>query len=248
MVEPFQDVDAITVPSGFAAEFYRRTLGLECLVRPTPIRRDRIEVSDHEPRCLTFVNPSLEKGVFVFARIADELGRRRPDIPLLVVEGRGTEVDVAACGIDLRTHGNVFFMSHTSDPRRFYRVSRAVMVPSLIPETFGRVAVEAICNGIPVLAGDRGALPETLGSSGIVLPIPDRLTPTFEALPTAEEVMPWVEAVIRLWDDDGFYEDLCQRALTESQRRDPATVESQFVSFFGRLPEYRLDRSSDLHS
>jgi glycosyltransferase involved in cell wall biosynthesis len=231
-IQPFIDVDAITVPSRFAAEFYRRSLGLECQVRPNPIRRDRIQTSDHVPKYLTFITPSVEKGVFVFARIADELGRRRPDIPLLVVEGRGTEVDVAACGLDLRTHGNVFFMSHVSDPRRFYRVSRAVMMPSLIPETFGRVAAEAMCNGIPVLASDRGALPETLGASGIVLPLPERLTPTCEVLPEAQEVMPWVEAIIRLWDDVDFYEELCHRALCESGRWDSATVESWFASFF----------------
>ena len=34
--------------------------------------------------------PCAEKGVYAFARIAHELGRRRPDIPLLVVESRGT--------------------------------------------------------------------------------------------------------------------------------------------------------------
>ena len=39
---------------------------------------------------MTFINPQPDKGAAVFARIALELGRRRPDIPLLVVEGRGT--------------------------------------------------------------------------------------------------------------------------------------------------------------
>ncbi len=145
---------------------------------------------------------------------------------------------MAACGLDLRTHGNVFFMSHVSDPRRFYRISRAVMVSSLGSETVGRVAAEAICDGIPVLAGDCEALPETLGASGIVLSLLDRLTPTSEILSTLAEVMPWVEAVIRLWDDAGFYEDLRQRASSESERWHPSTVESQFVSFFRRLTEH----------
>ena len=37
---------------------------------------------------MTFINPQAAKGVYVFARIARELAARRPDIPLLVVQGR----------------------------------------------------------------------------------------------------------------------------------------------------------------
>ena len=49
---------------------------------------------------MTFVNPLPEKGVYPFVRIAQELGRRRPDIPLLVVESRGTREMLAAWGWD----------------------------------------------------------------------------------------------------------------------------------------------------
>ena len=62
-------------------------------------------------------------------------------------------------------------------------------------------------NGIPVIGSDRGALPETLGDGGIVLPLPERLTPVSQILPTAEEVEPWVEAIIRLWDDRAWYQE-----------------------------------------
>ena len=232
---PFADIDAVRVPSRFAAEFYRRSLGLECVVLPNPVRRDRVGVEDRDPKYLTFVNPTLEKGVYAFARIAEELGRRRPDVPILVVEARGTERDVAACGLDLRGPGNVFFMDHTPDPRRFYRVSRALLVPSLFFESFGRVAAEAMVNGIPVLGSDRGALPETLGSSGIVLPLPDRLTPTTRVLPTAEEVQPWIEAIVRLWDDPDLRADLSRRARLEAERWDDAVLGPRYERFFQEL-------------
>ena len=39
------------------------------------------------PQYVTFVNPEPRKGVHVFARIAEVLARRRPDIPVLLVEG-----------------------------------------------------------------------------------------------------------------------------------------------------------------
>ena len=40
-----------------------------------------------------------------------------------------------------------------------------MLVPSLWRESLGRVPMEAMANGIPVLASDRGALPETLGNA-----------------------------------------------------------------------------------
>jgi glycosyltransferase involved in cell wall biosynthesis len=181
------------------------------------------------------VNPSYEKGVFAFARIADELGRRRPDIPLLVVESRGTERTLADCGLDLRRHGTVHLMAHTPDPRHFWSVTRICLMPSLAAETQGLAAVEAMANGIPVIASDRGALPETLGDAGIILPLPEHLTPTTRFLPTTEEVGPWVEAIIRLWDDGAAYREQCRRARSEARRWAPEVLEPQHIRFFNEV-------------
>ena len=160
--------------------------------------------ADPEPAYATFVNPQPAKGASVFARIALELEARRPEIPLLVVEGRRGAEGLADCGLDLSGLENVHRMPNTADPRRFYRVSRAVLVPSLWRETFGRVAAEAMANGIPVLASDRGALPETLGDAGLVLPLPARLGPDGREVPAAADVAAWVKALERLWDDPAF--------------------------------------------
>ena len=39
------------------------------------------------PQNATLVNPEPRKGIYFFARIVEVLFRKRPDIPLLVVEG-----------------------------------------------------------------------------------------------------------------------------------------------------------------
>ena len=65
---------------------------------------------------VTFVNPQPEKGVFVFARIAAELARRRPDIPLLVVEGRGKAGWLQRTGLDLGALGNISVMANNARP------------------------------------------------------------------------------------------------------------------------------------
>jgi len=243
--EPFADVDAVVVASRCLADHYRTTLGLECTVLSNLVDHERVQADEQEPKYVTFVNPSHEKGVYAFARIADELGRRRPDIPLLVVEGRGAEATLAGCGLDLRKYGNVFLMSHTSDPRRFWRVTRLCLLPSLWRENQPMVAVEALVNGIPVIGSDRGGIPEVLGAAGIILPLPDRLTPTAGLVPTPEEVAPWVEAVIRLWDDAEFYEEHCRRVSAESRRWSPEILEPLYVRFFtGLIPQRRGSRRS----
>ena len=95
-------------------------------------------------------------------------------------------------------------MANTPDPRDFYRVSRVVLMPSLWRESLGRVPIEAMANGIPVLASYREALPETPGDAGFVFTIPDRCTPASSVVPTAQEVAPWVAVIERLWDDPEF--------------------------------------------
>ena len=171
----------------------------------------------------------------VFARIAVVLNERRPDIPLLVVEGRGASDALARLPIDLSGLSNLNRMANTPDPRDFYRVSRAVLVPSLWRESLGRVPMEAMANGIPVLASDRGALPETLGSAGFVFVIPERYTAQSLAIPTSREVAPWVAVLEKLWDDPEFEMRQRELALAEARRWEPARVAEEFENFFRRF-------------
>ena len=242
----FQDVDRVVVPSEYSSSHYRRKLGLECTVLPNLVDPARIAADLRSPDYVTFVNPSPEKGVYAFARIADELGKQRPEIKLLVVESRGDESTLARCGLDLRARGNVFLMANTPDPRRFWAVTRLCLMPSLFRESQGLVAVEAMVNGIPVIGSDRGALPETLGRAGIVLPLPDHLTPSSRHLPRGEEVGPWVEAIIRLWDDPGAYAESSRRTLAEAERWSPSVLGPRWVDFFRTLIDHSSDPTGEL--
>lgn len=231
----FADCAAVLVPTEHARRYYARTLGLDGTAIELPLGPERMLASASEPHYLTFVNPVPAKGVTVFARIAAELGRRRPEIPLLVVEARGTADWLARVPLDLSGLENLHRMANTPDPRAFYRVSRAVLVPSLWRENAALVAREALCNGIPVLASDRGGLPETLGDAGFLFAVPERCTPTSAAVPTAREVAPWVATIEKLWDDPAFEAEHRARARAESRRWDGDRLAAAYEDFFGRL-------------
>jgi glycosyltransferase involved in cell wall biosynthesis len=226
----FADVSAFIFPSEYSRRHYRR-IGLDGPVIPDPIALDRVIAQSPEPKFVTFINPQPDKGVTVFARIALELGARRPDIPILVVEGRATSDTLAALPLDLSSLTNLSRMANTPDPRDFYRVSRAVLMPSLWRESLGRVAIEAMANGIPVLASDRGALPETLGNAGFVFTIPDRCAPASMVIPTSHEVAPWVATIERLWDDPALEARHRALALAEARRWDRDLLAGQYQQF-----------------
>ena len=232
----FEQVNAVLVPSQFCAEHYRRTLGLKCIAIPSPLNWSRVRC-DRDPakQYVTFVNPQPNKGVFVFVRIAHELGTRRQDIPLLIVEGRGGVNWLSRTGLDLSGLKNLNVMANTPDPRDFYRVSRMVLMPSLWRESFGRVAAEAMINGIPVLASRRGALPEVLGDAGFLFDIPARYTPVSDLVPKRDEVSPWVETILRLWDDAALYEAESRRALAAADVWRPERLVGQYDAFFRGL-------------
>ena len=112
---------------------------------------------------------------------------------------------------------------------------RVETLPELWRESLGRVLIEAMANGIPVPAVDRGALPEALGDAGFVFTIPVRCTPASSVVPTAQEVAPWVAVIERLWDDLEFEAEHRRRALAEAKRWDGDKLAEQYEVFFRSL-------------
>ncbi|AWM37111.1 Putative glycosyltransferase EpsH [Gemmata obscuriglobus] len=235
--DAFRGCAAVVVPSAFSRDHYR-ALGVAPVVLPGPWNWDRFRCEEVAPKYVTFVNPEPAKGVFWFARVAEVLGRTRPDIPVLVVEGRGTIDWLARCGLELGGAGTLLRMRNTPDPRRFYRRARLVLVPSLVQEALTRVAVEALANGIPVLGSGRGGLGEILDAGGVRLEIPARYTPETRATPAADEVAEWVAAIERLWDDPAAYATAATRARAVAERTwHPDVVAPQWAAFLSAVAQ-----------
>ncbi len=210
--------DVLLAPSqALAAELHEST-GRPCLVLPDFVDPNTVRADSGDRQFLAYFDPGPATGLAAFARIADELGQVRPDIPLLVVAGPEGRAALDGCGLDLKRHNTISLMKPPTDPKITWSRVRAVLLSDLDGSCPDKAAVAALLNGRPVIAADRGALPNILGAAGVILPLPDRLTAATTVLPTAAEVNPWVAAIIRFWDDPTHHDEQCRLAATEARR------------------------------
>ncbi len=57
-------------------------------------------------------------------------------------------------------------------------------------------------------------------------------------LPTAEEVAPWIESIIKLWDDEELFTEHHHRALHEARRWSPEIVGEDYAQCFTALAKH----------
>jgi glycosyltransferase involved in cell wall biosynthesis len=60
----------------------------------------------------------------------------------------------------------VRLVGHCTDMPAAFLAAHVALMPSLVPETFGRTSIEAQAMGCPVIVSDLGALPETIAAAG----------------------------------------------------------------------------------
>lgn len=235
----FEHVDHVFTTSPYLSEMYRQAIGLRSVGIESPIEWADVEAPMELRKFVTFVNPTLAKGAMLFARLADMLGAQRPDIPILVVQSATSAGRLNAIpGVDFARYPHILAAPATPRPADFFALTRILLVPSACLESFGRVAAEALVNGIPPLVSDRGALPETVRGAGRVLPLPASLTDTSTTLPSASETQPWFDAVCELWDDDDAYSRAAAaaRSVAEARYAEPM-LRQRYLDYFSGLRE-----------
>ena len=236
--QTFRNVSAVLTPSEFLARRYRDEIGLDSVPLPTPVDFDDVFAPARDPVFVTMVNPSIEKGLYFFVRLAEELALRHPEIAVLAVESRGTAGMVVKAGLaggfDLRRHESVMIAGAVPMPRDIFANTRVLIAPSVVEEASGRVVAEALVNGVPPLVSDRGGMSESCNGAGFVLPLPPDLTLASRKPVEPEAVEAWIEPIARLCFDESFYAEQSARAAAaaEMYRRD--VLARRYVEFFAR--------------
>lgn len=222
----FEHADHVFTCSQYLSDLYREKIGLISAPIEPPIEWSKVIAPAEARAFVTFVHPAPHKGLLLFARLADMLGQRRPDVPILVIQsGQGGGSLNSIPGIDFGKYPQIMAAPPVPAPADYFALTRILLVPSVWAEPFGRVAAEAMINGIPPLVSDRGSLPQVIGGDfstgggGRVLPVPDWLTFKSSRLPSEADVQPWFDAVCELWDDAALYERVASRARQIAEER-----------------------------
>ncbi len=92
---------------------------------------------------------------------------------------------------------NVEILPSEDDPRIFYEQIKVLLIPSQWEEAFGRVAIEAMVNGIPVIASNVAGLKDSVGNGGILI--------------EKDNVDEWINEILR-FDDKKYYKKISDKA------------------------------------
>jgi glycosyltransferase involved in cell wall biosynthesis len=129
----------------------------------------------------------------------------------VIIAGTGSnEGEFRALSCELGIAEQVLWIGEISASKMagFYRNCNVVVVPSITTKTwreqFGRVPVEAMACGVPVVVTDSGSLPEVVGDDGIIVPEKD---PVMLA-----------DAVRRLLNDTAYTDALIKRGVERVSR------------------------------
>jgi len=170
------------------------------IVHP-PVDKGRVLTRKTRAEYITLINLFAPKGGDILPQIA----RALPEKKFLGVKGGyGHQV------IDENIQ-NITYMENTPDIKKIYGKTRILIMPSEY-ESYGRTAVEAMINGIPVVANNTPGLKESLSYAGVF--VNDR-----------GDVQEWREKILEVEGNYKSYSDRCKERAEEIQKKTEAELQ-----------------------
>jgi len=143
------------------------------------------------------------KGQHVLLRALAELAPHYPQLRVLFVgapeaHSRGYEDELKRLAHELRVASQVSWLGFRDDVPRLLRGMDLLVHASVAPEPFGRVLIEGMAAGVPVIGTAAGAVPEIIrdGETGLLVPPGDvqaLARAILRALSAPEERALWVQ-------------------------------------------------------
>jgi len=163
-------------------------------------------------------NPLVRKGGEVFKKVAKQLPNKKFGVVLgwsslkensnfnnfskkyikRVTESEGSKFSGSLPEyVSFSDCDNVKVFPSEDDSKIFYEQMSILLIPSQWEEAFGRVAIEAMVNGIPVIASNIAGLKNSVGNGGVLI--------------QKNDVNVWVKEILK-FDDKKYYEKMSEKA------------------------------------
>ncbi len=150
------NVPIFTVYNSMTQKLALPTIHESCIVRPHINYAKYKKIRKDNPRYITLLNCNTNKGGEVLVKLAQMM----PQHNFMGVQGAYMKQVKASAP-------NLTYMPTQDDPTSVYAKSLAVIMPSKA-ESWGRVALESMAAGIPVIVGDTPGLREaTAGKASV---------------------------------------------------------------------------------
>jgi glycosyltransferase involved in cell wall biosynthesis len=177
---------------------------------------------------VTMINPCFVKGLPIFL----ELAALFPETRFAAVPTWGGDEAVLR---DLARLPNMTILQPADDVGAVLREARVLLAPSLVPETFGYVAIDAMLRGIPVLTGNLGGQPEAKLGVDFVLPVAPAFKSEAGHIAPAQDIGPWKAALSTLLSDGDAYQRCAMASRAAALRFLPETDADHFVAYLESL-------------
>jgi glycosyltransferase involved in cell wall biosynthesis len=163
---------------------------------------------------VTQINVHVNKGGDIFLQLVKELN----DVPFQCVftefmsEDLDKQIHTALKSSTRSAPG--LGLSHQPDVKTVFQKTKILLIPSLVDETFCRVALEGMMNGLPIVTTGAGYIKRLVGDAAVVL--------------STDNPNEWVRTVRELYHNEAKLRELSKRSLQQAARYTEEISKRQF--------------------
>lgn len=168
-------------------------------------------ITDTNNKYVTLMNLSKHKGEDIFIEIV----KRMPDIKFLAIGNGNKYMNIS----------NLLVIAQTINTREIYHETDILLMPSEnnsnFKESWGMVATEALCSGIPVIATPTEGLKENLDYAGLFI--------------KRENIDDWIKMIYKLKNDRTFYNETSNKCKARSKELHTSSQLDNFYNFINKI-------------